>query len=278
MSEVEAGPATARWQAELSGWAVPPEIAAGAPEPPWGFPVAQFAARAAAAVGRRTPSVERALAALPAGGSVLDVGCGAGAGTVPLLDRVRQATGVDRDPAMLAAYAEQVGARAGVRVAMLAGDWPGDADAAPVADVVVCHHLAYNVPDLAGLARALSAHARYRVVLELTGRHPMTALRPVWRALHGLDRPTGPSADDAVAVLAEAGIQPERTDWPAEGIGGFAEVDEAVHFVRRRLCLPASRDEEIRRLLADQLVHRGGMYSMGERMHCTLTWPGAAGS
>lgn len=276
MSAGETGSAAARWRAELVGWGIPAEILVGAAESPWGFSVAQFAARADAAVGRFTPSVEQARSALPVGGSVLDVGCGTGAATLPLLGRFGQATGVDRAPDMLAAYLEQVGSRTGARVAVLAGTWPADADAAPVADVVVCHHISYNVPDLAGLARALTAHARYRVVLELTDRHPMSVLRPAWRALHGLDRPTGPGVTDAVAVLAEAGIQADRIDWLAEGIGGFTDINGAVAFVRRRLCLPTSRDAEVRRLVTGMLVGHNGMYSLGERVHCTLSWPGSA--
>ena len=68
--------AAERWQAELAGWAIPDEILAQAPESPWGFPPELFAAPPDPI---DTPSRDRALEALPPGGSVLDVGCGGGA-------------------------------------------------------------------------------------------------------------------------------------------------------------------------------------------------------
>jgi hypothetical protein len=43
----------------------------------------------------------------------------------------------------------------------------------PVADVVVCHPVAYNVSDLAPFAQRLTDHARAGVVMELTAQHPM---------------------------------------------------------------------------------------------------------
>jgi hypothetical protein len=38
------------------------------------------------------------------------------------------------------------------------------------------------------------------VVVELTERHPLSGLAPLWLSLHGLERPKRPSASDAVAV------------------------------------------------------------------------------
>ena len=67
------------WRQALAGWAIPSHILAAAPESPWGFPVSQFAWRADALMDLPTPSQGRAFEVLPEGGSVLDVGCGAGA-------------------------------------------------------------------------------------------------------------------------------------------------------------------------------------------------------
>ena len=51
------------------------------------------------------------------------------------------------------------------------------------------------------------------MVAELTDRHPLVGLAPLWRRFHGLERPEGPGAGDAVAALAEAGLEVERQDW-----------------------------------------------------------------
>lgn len=58
----------------------------------------------------------------PPSASVLDVGCGAGAATVPLADAVREVTGVDFAPAMLAALGKVVQAQALANVTLLEGD------------------------------------------------------------------------------------------------------------------------------------------------------------
>src|SRR2546430_2930411 len=78
------GSAERRWREDLAAWAIPQHILDAAPESPWHFPVELFARRADAAQSRMTASTLRALEALPMDGSVLDVGCGAGAASLPL--------------------------------------------------------------------------------------------------------------------------------------------------------------------------------------------------
>src|SRR5262249_36359587 len=72
-----------------AAWAIPDEILARAPESPWGFPVDPFRARAERSADGAAASVSarRALEALPEGGSVLDVGSGAGAASLALVPR-----------------------------------------------------------------------------------------------------------------------------------------------------------------------------------------------
>ena len=239
-------PAAARWADELAAWAIPPEILAAAPESPWGFPPALFQAAGPEAVPD-TPSRRRALEALPDGGTVLDVGSGGGAASLALVPPAGRIVAVDESPDMLAALAAAAAER-GVCHVEHVGRWPDVAPEVPAADVVVCHHVFYNVPDLAAFALALTDHARRRAVTELTATHPLTAQGPLWRHFHGIERPEGPTVELAVAVLEEAGLsvtvepfassprpRPPRAEW--------------VAFVRRRLCLPPERDAEVDALL-----------------------------
>jgi SAM-dependent methyltransferase len=262
-----------RWREALAAWAIPPEILAAAPEPPWGYPVALFAGRADAARELDTPSTAAARAALPVGGSVLDVGCGAGAAALPLAPQAGMLIGVDSSPELLAAFETRARAT-GRAVRIIAGRWPDSAPQTPLADVVVCHHVVYNVPDLPAFARALTAHARRRVVLELTYRHPASNLNDLWLRFHGIVRPLEPTADTAEAVLRALGLAPERRDWAAPIVGEtFLDPADLVALTRRRLCLPPTRDPEI----AEALAARGVADRPPTRDVVTLWWPGAGG-
>jgi len=260
------------WTEALASWAIPEPILAAAPESPWTFPVELFASRADQAVDAITPSVAAALEALPPGGTVLDVGCGAGAASLPLASKASRLIGMDASEDMLSAFAERAAAL-GVPAEAVEGRWPEDADRAPIVDVVVCNHVAYNAPDLAAFAATLTDHARHRVVMELTARHPQSSLNPLWLRFHRLERPTRPTADDAMAVLRHVGLRPQRRDWEAPAAGGFVERASLVAWIRRRLCLPADRDPEVEEAIAPGTVQGAdGTYAFEARSLVTLWW------
>ncbi len=270
------GTAATRWREQLEAWAIPQPILDAAPESPWTFPVELFATRADAAVREPTPTNLRALEALPEDGSVVDVGAGAGAASLPLASRAGRITAVDTNEDMLSAFAERA-AGAGVAFDTVLGRWPDDAaERTPVADVVVCNHVFYNVQRLDVFVDALTAHARRRVVVELTPSHPTSDLNPLWLRFHGLVRPTGPTADDAEAVIRETlGIEPRREDWTAPPAGSLPRA-QMVAWIRRRLCLPADRDADVEAAIADRLTERDGRVTTGPRPVVTLWWDGSA--
>ena len=270
--------ALGRWRAGLAAWAIPEEILAAAPESPWGFPVELFRARAEQATGQPpTPSNLVAASRLPPGGSVLDVGAGAGAASLPLAGRAGRLVAVDESADMLAAF-RAAAAAAGVPAETVQGRWPEVAGQAGPAEVVVCHHVLYNTPDLAAFATALTDHARRLVVVELTERHPLAVLAPLWRRFHGLDRPDGPTADDAEAALRALGLAVARQDWTTERRAGFERFEDLVAFTRRRLCLPAARDPEVAAALDPDASRQpvGYWYGRGPRRLVTMSWPGSA--
>jgi hypothetical protein len=180
---------------------------------------------------------------------------------------------------MIASFLEAA-AGAGLEADGVQGRWPEVAGRVGPADVVVCHHVLYNVADLAPFATALTGHARRRVVVELTDRHPLVELAPLWRRFHGLERPSGPTAGDAAAALAALGLEPRREDWVSDDRYGFDDLEELVAFTRRRLCLPADRDAEVAEALLEAGTHQeGGVWvGAGPRRVTTLSWAGTASS
>ncbi len=258
-----------RWREDLDSWAIPPEILDAAPESPWGCPPGLFARAAQEALDKQaaapTPSLLRALEMLPEGGSVLDVGAGGGAASLPLCPPAASVTAVDQSPEMLARFAN-LAERQSVAHHEVEGLWPDVSDQVGPADVVVCNHVLYNVGDLVPFVTALTDHARRRVVVEITAEHPQAVLNPLWEHFHGVPRPTRPTAEDAAAVLRDLALDVGVEPWNAPPRWHEGHRDELVPFFRRRLCLPAERDQEVAAMLPPFRPGR----------HVTLWWSGRA--
>jgi SAM-dependent methyltransferase len=245
--------------------------------------------------------------ALPVGGSVIDVGSGAGAASLPLAARASRITAIDTDPAMLSslsAIAAGLGTEEGRHrapteaplkgpdkepeaplkgpdkkeapdVVTVAGRWPDVAGRVPVADVVVCHHVLYNVMDLRPFVEALSDHARVRVVVEMTEHHPVEPMNPLWMRFHGLQRPDGPTWEDAVAAISSLGHDVGVERWNSAPLHTYESFDEMVAYHRRRLCLPSSADPEVAVALKDLGVDPDNPVGLGRgRPLMTLWWAG----
>lgn len=245
-----------RWRDDLGSWAIPESITSAVTESPWVLPRQVFARRADRVVlAPSGPSYERAREALQPAGTVLDVGSGAGAAFLPLAPWATTVTAVDTDERMLDLLTERASA-AGLDVRTITGWWPDVAAQAPSADVVTCHHVVYNVPEIGPFLTALTDHARRRVVLEMTAVHPLTSLSPLWLRFHGLTRPTGPTSADLLAILAELGLKARHTEWNRPAEADYVSFAELVDVTRRRLCLPPERASEVEAALLDRGVTR----------------------
>jgi methyltransferase family protein len=255
--------AATRWRDALAGWGIPDAILAQAPEDPWTLPPQLFAT-----LDRpESPSHRIARAALRPGDTVLDVGAGRCAMSLPLRPPAARIIAVDAQPSMLEdSPADDC----------VLGRWPDVAGEAGRADVVVCGHVVYNVADLVPFALALGAAARRRVVVEMTQHHPRAAehTRVMWRHFWGAERPSGPTSDDAVEVLHEAGITPTVELWEGDAGGGFDSRDALVAWLRRTLCLPASRDAEVWEMASPFAAKRDGRWTAAAqpRAMATLWW------
>ena len=263
------------WCEQLREWAIPEDIMRAAPEPPYGYPTEPFE-RSGAGAGDMadSPTTARAAEALEDGGGiVLDVGVGGGGTSLPLRGIAAAIIGVDQSSSMLDAFTRAASALGATSTGVL-GTWPEVSPIVPAADVVMCGHVLYNVQDIAPFVHALQAKAGRRVVLEITDRHPWAWMRDLWLRFHGLERPRGPTADDALAALAELGIRAATEERSAERHAGFERRGDAVALVRRRLCLPASREAEVEDALGDRLTRHEDQWSAGPhaRKLVTLWW------
>jgi SAM-dependent methyltransferase len=209
---------------------------------------------------------------------VLDVGAGAGAACLPLLARSTGLTAVDSDAGMLDLLAERAGAQH-VTTCCVLGSWPEVAPRTPAADVVTCHHVLYNVPDLRPFVAELTGHARRLVVAEVTAQHPLVTLNDLWLRFHGLRRPESPTAGDLLAILTAMGLRPGHQRWTRPGARDYASLAELTEVTRRRLCLPPERSAEVAEALAAGKGTSEGPAELASsgREVVTVWWRGTAG-
>lgn len=231
------------WADSLALWAIPAEILDQAQTSPWIHPPELFQVPEKIEM---TISYARALEALPDGGSVLDVGCGGGIAAFALT-AASHVIGVDHQAEMLEMFAANAKNR-GLTFEIFEGFWPQVATEVPGADVVVCHHVVYNVADIGPFLKALNAHAKHRVVIEMPTRHPLSNLSGAWKHFWNLERPSTPGPEDLLKVLNEIGIDAHVEYWVG-ALRDRSDIDRDSEFMRVRLCLPPKRLGEVREYL-----------------------------
>jgi hypothetical protein len=266
------------WADDLAAWRIPEPILNAVDESPWVLPTEVFSRRADRQLANPTgPSHARAMAALPKGGSVIDVGAAGGAASLPLAPRMTRLTAIDTHEPLLADLTRRA-APLKLELRTVHGSWPDVAAQVPAADVVVCHHVVYNVADLAPFVTALTAHARRRVIVEITARHPLTELNPYWREFHDLQRPTGPTADQVIELLRSLGLPTQTERWTRPAAAEYQSFTTLVDVTRRRLCLPPHRADDVATALRRHGIteHQPPDVGSSGQDLVTIWWPGHA--
>jgi SAM-dependent methyltransferase len=235
------------WKKDLEAWSIPKEIIDQAEESPWIHPPVLFQLPKKIV---DTFSHQKASEALPSQGSVLDIGCGGGIAAFALSDKAKHVIGVDHQAEMLTMFSENAANR-GLTSEVYEGFWPAVSANVPIADVVTCHNVVYNVQEIVPFLKALNEHARKRVVIEMPIHHPLANMDKLWKHFWSLERPKDPTPADLIEVLKEIGINAQVQYWPGT-VRQESNIDQAAEFMRIRLCLPKSREVEVKEFLTNQ--------------------------
>ena len=236
-----------KWRTDLQKWAIPSEILHQAPENPYIHPAINFTVPL---VIEDSPSNFRAREILTHGSSVLDIGCGGGIAAMACVPPANHLIGVDHQSEMLEMFAENAAQR-GASSEIYEGFWPELSSQVPVADVVTAYHVLYNVQNIEDFLLAMDSHASKRVVIEMPQRHPQSTSAIYWKNFWNVDRPEGPVPDQIITILRELGVSANIELWEGK-MGRGLSLEEESAFMTTRLCLPQSREPEVREFMSRQ--------------------------
>ena len=140
----------------------------------------------------------------PEGGSVLDVGGGAGRFAVALAARRGAAvTVVDPSRSMLEQLEASMAEVEGANVRGMSAEW--ELAQVESADMVLCSHVVYGVPDIRPFLQKLHDHARRRVIVVSFVDSPQAGVAPLWEPVYGEARVNLPALPELMNVLWEMG-------------------------------------------------------------------------
>ena len=234
-----------KWRENLEKWGIPEAILKQAPTNPWIHPVDLFLVPNEIV---ETFSHTKAREVNPE--TVLDIGCGGGIAAFALVPPATKVFGIDHQPEMLVQFDEEA-KRRNVDSETHEGFWPEISEKVAKADVVVSHHVLFNVKNIEEFLLACHSHATKRVVIEIPEKHPQSDSNFLWKHFWGLERPNSPKAHDIIDTLAELGIETEIRFWEGKA-RATTDLSKKVEYARIRLCLDSSKDEEIKFLLEAQ--------------------------
>ena len=239
---------------------------------------ARRAGRRRPMTAERSPVVVRAARGAGRAGTVLDVGSGGGRLALPIAAPVGQVTAVDPSPAALSILRREARRRGLDNIRCVAGRW--EAVVVNPADVAVCAHVLPLVADAAPFLRRLDGAAA-RVLLQVSATSFDLLLDPFWRHFHGRARQPAPSYLDAVAVLAELGIDADVDVVEVPFTARHRDLAGAARSYREQLALPDTAEvrAELRRLLRSWLVRRDGALAPPIRTvpAAIISWAGRPG-
>ena len=256
--------AAQRWRADLEAWALPQELLDAVEESPYGWPADLFR-RMQRLEGGASHTAQRAVQLAGPNGTVIDVGAGTGRVGLAAARNGSSVTFVERSDRMLEGLRAAI-AEVGIeRARVVSGSWPDVASSVGMHDVAMCANVVYDVQDIGPFLSGLAAVATRAVVVEATPNHPWSHLSPYYRRLHGLDRPAGPTMEDLADVVVEVlGVDPTIERWIQPASMRFADIQELLELIGRRLVVPADRWSEVMDAIGPDIREEDGWVYLGE--------------
>ncbi len=184
---------------------------------------------------RRTddPVLERLARDIRPDWTVIDVGGGGGRYALPLALRCRHVTVVEPSESMVKVLREAA-SEAGIHNLSIVQDQWEEARVGQ-ADMVLCSHVLYGVPEVQRFVQKLDSHARRLVQVLMFMESPQSHLSPLWKRVHGEDRIDLPGMRDLLPVLWELDIYPDLEMLEVSDSLAFDSHDMALERLRQRL-------------------------------------------
>ncbi len=164
---------------------------------------------------------------LAPGKTAIDAGAGAGRHTIPLADRLEWVTAVEPSEAMRALIPHRD------NLTIVAAAWE-DAEVAP-ADLVVCAHVLYFIPDPVPFIRKLGESASERVFAVMRDRQHLAPGEQLYEVLTGRSRGRMPQLSDLWNLLKSMGIDADVDTFGYEVHNVYEDMDEVVAESKHRL-------------------------------------------
>jgi SAM-dependent methyltransferase len=188
--------------------------------------------------------------------TVLDVGAGGGRYAVPLTRRAGRVIAVEPSPHMVQALRQEAEETGIKNLEIVESAW--ESAAVGPADVVICSHVVYPLPDIVPFLRKLDQHTRGTCFLYLNCGQPVWELPELWRRFHEEPVRPQPTYIDAYNLLHQMGIfaNVEIVPLARRGLTPGLTFERAVEQFRERLVLDDSLETtgRLEAALRDTLV------------------------
>jgi SAM-dependent methyltransferase len=182
--------------------------------------------------------------------TVLDIGAGTGRYVPTLAGAAGRVLALEPSAAMRAHLEQRIADEQLSNVAVIAESWP-DADVPPC-DVTISAHVVYGVREIGPFLERMNRVTRRAAFLLLNAQPPASFVSSFWQRVYGEPRKPLPGLLECMNVLYQIGIPANLSLISPPSRFTYADEDEAVADIRRRLRLQdGAHDATIR----DELAH-----------------------